>query len=80
MDNREGTWVLLGEYGSELEATLDLGALETADVPVLIQGREPGIFGPGFTGAMPRGVRLFVPSSCLELAREVIGEEADPGP
>ena len=67
---------LLKDYASALEATLDLAALEAESVPVLVRGLEPGIFGPGFTGATPHGVRVYVPASLLEFARELLGHEA----
>ena len=68
-------WALLQEYGSLLEANLDLGALELENVPTLVQGLEPGIWGPGFNGLTPRGVSVFVPAPLLDYARDLIGQE-----
>ena len=75
----DGGWALLREYASALEANFDLAWLETEGVPTLVQGLEPGIFGPGFTGSTPHGVRVYVPADLLEEARERMGiEEAGP--
>ena len=71
-EDRDG-WALLAEYGSAAEADLDLGTLELEKVPTLVRGLEPGIFGPGFTGATPRGIRIYVPRSAIDHARELIG-------
>ena len=76
---QERGMALLKDYASGLEAALDLAALETENVPVLVRGLEPGIFGPGFTGSTPHGVRVYVPESLLEFARELIGEESPEG-
>ena len=70
-------WALLREYGSLMEAHLDLGSLELERIPTLVRGAEPGIFGPGFTGATPRGVRVYVPAPLLDFARELTAA-ADP--
>jgi hypothetical protein len=75
MSNAE--WVLLREYGSGMEANLDLASLEIERVPTLVRGLEPGIFGPGFTGATPHGVRVYVPSALLDFARELIGDDVE---
>ena len=68
-------WALLQEYGSLLEANLDLGALELENVPTMVRGLEPGIWGPGFNGLTLRGVSVFVPSSLLDYARDLIGQD-----
>jgi hypothetical protein len=70
-------WVLLREYGSAMEANLDLGSLEMESVPTLVRGLEPGIFGPGFTGTTPHGVRVYVPSGLLDFARELVGDDVE---
>lgn len=70
-------WALLQEYGSLLEANLDLGALELENVPTLVRGLEPGIWGAGFTGLTLRGVSVFVPSTLLDYARDLIGHDGD---
>ena len=69
------SWVLLRDYGSAMEANLDLASLEMESVPTLVRGLEPGIWGPGFTGGLPRGVQVYVPASLIETARDVIGDD-----
>ncbi|MDX1450080.1 MAG: DUF2007 domain-containing protein, partial [Acidimicrobiia bacterium] len=66
----------LVETGAGYEADLLESLLDGADIPVLRKGPESGIFGPGFAGASPLGVKLFVPESRVDEAREVIGEAA----
>lgn len=73
MQNSE--WAILKEYSSQLDADLDLATLKTEDVPTLVRGAEIGIFGPGFSGATPAGLRVYVPESMLEFARELIATE-----
>lgn len=63
-------WALLKEYSSQLDADLDLATLETGDIPAMVRGSDIGIFGPGFTGVTPGGVRVFVPNSLLDKARD----------
>lgn len=71
-------WVLLRSYASSLEATLDLASLEAEGVPTLVKGNEMGIFGPGFAGSSPYGVRVYVPANAIEDARDLL--DADPAP
>lgn len=80
MDNTQdrGGWELLVEFATRHEADFATARLESEEIPALIKGNEPGIFGPGMAGATPFGVRLFVPSSALERASEILGlEEID---
>ncbi len=77
MTTREG-WVLLRSYASSMEASVDLACLEAEGVPTLVKGQEPGIFGPGFSGLTPHGVRVYVPAAAIEDARDLI--DADPMP
>ncbi|HET9983801.1 MAG TPA: hypothetical protein VFQ38_09450 [Longimicrobiales bacterium] len=73
----ESGWVKLREYAGQLEAALDLGVLEEAGIPTLVQGPEVGIFGPGFAGATARGVSILVPVDQLEAALELVGGDAE---
>ena len=70
---QHSAWALLKDYNSQIEADIDVGILKGEDVPTLLRGPEIGIFGPGFSGATPRGVHLYVPEDLLEFARELIG-------
>jgi hypothetical protein len=72
---QESGWALLKEYSSQAEADLDLATLKMEDLPTMVRGSEIGIFGPGFAGPTPRGVRVYVPEVALDLARELIGAE-----
>ena len=77
MDNTEERvgWELLAEFATRHEADFATARLEPEEIPTLIKGNEPGIFGPGMAGATPFGVRLFVPASALERASEILGLE-----
>lgn len=77
MTTNEG-WVLLRSYASSMEATLDLASLEAEGVPTLVKGNEAGIFGPGFSGFTPHGIRVYVPANAIDDARELL--DADPTP
>jgi hypothetical protein len=67
--NESTRWRLLAEYGAGYEADLAAAILEAHGIPVLRQGPEIGIFGPGFAGPTARGVELLVPEEFLEEAR-----------
>jgi hypothetical protein len=69
----EANWVQLREYASRLEADLDLGLLEGAGIPVMMKGPSAGIYGPGFAGPTPVGLRVFVREADLEDAIETLG-------
>ena len=73
-------WALLGEYASLMEASLDLGTLETEGVPTLVRGNEPGVLGFGFTGGFPHGIRVYVPAEVIDDARFLIGVDPTPDP
>jgi len=70
-------WALLGDFGATYEADIIASLLESAGIPVLRQGTETGMFGPGFVGSTPLGVQLFVPRSRLEEAQAVLEAEPD---
>lgn len=72
---RDLRWTPIAEYGASYEAELAAGILRDAGIPVLVQGPEVGIFGPGFSGPTSRGVRILVPVEMLEEARDLL----DPG-
>ena len=77
MTMNEG-WVLLRSYASSFDAMLDLASLEAEGVPTLVKGHEVGMFGPGFAGSTPHGVRVYVPANAIDDARELL--DADPAP
>ena len=65
-------WAQLASVGAPYEAELARQQLEAEGIPVAVLNDGTGIFGPGFMGAQPRGVRILVPSDRLEEARELI--------
>jgi hypothetical protein len=69
----EANWVQLRDYASRFEADLDIGLLEEAGIPVMIKGPSAGIYGPGFAGPTPLGLRLFVREEDLVEAIDTIG-------
>ena len=68
----EDRWQLLERYGTQFEAEVAIAKLEADGIPHLLKDVESGIFGPGMAGATPWGVRLYVPESMHERAREVV--------
>jgi hypothetical protein len=69
----EANWVQLREYSSRFDADLDIGLLEEAGIPVMTKGPSAGIYGPGFAGPTPVGLRVFVREEDLTDAVETIG-------
>jgi hypothetical protein len=74
-------WVKIVTVASGFEADLTRAMLEEQNIPVLIRGKQAGLFGGGFQGAVPGGVDILVPSSVALRARELIDadEESDVG-
>jgi hypothetical protein len=73
-------WVPVATYGMVYEADFARATLQSAGIPVLVQGGEHvAIFGPGWMGPSTRGITVMVPRECLEEAREVLapGEETE---
>jgi hypothetical protein len=68
------TWTKLISISSGFEADQIIARLEEAGVPVLVDRGTTGILGPGFAGHSAAGATLSVPSSELELARELIAD------
>ena len=63
-------WVPIATYAAEYEAEIGRAVLEAGGFVARVEGGERiGIFGPGFAGATPRGVRVLVPSDQLAAAR-----------
>ena len=72
---RAASWVVVGSYGTGLEADMARQLLEAEGIPVLVQSNAPGIFGAGFQGAVTGGIVLRVPSPELDRAASLL--EAD---
>jgi hypothetical protein len=69
----ETAWRPVASYAALFEADLPRQHLENAGIPVLVEGVEAGIWGPGFAGPTSRGIRLLVPEDRLEEAQELLG-------
>lgn len=67
-------WVPLGTFNTGLDADMVRVALEAEDIPVLVKGDHPGIFGASFQGVVTGGVQLLVPDVELERARALMPE------
>jgi hypothetical protein len=69
----DAAWVTLTTCTTVFEAEMVRQQLEGEGIPVLVKGAKPGIFGPGFQGAVPGGVDVCVPSPEVDAARAVLG-------
>ena len=63
-------------FGYQSEMVLEL--LRDAGIPALTRGPEVGVFGYGFGGPIPKGIKISVPSNRLEEAKEML--EGNPLP
>lgn len=70
MSDRSG-WIVLAEFGARWEAELLVGALKAAKIPVLIDGPDTALFGPGFSGGFAPGVAVRVPREFSEQAEDI---------
>ncbi len=68
-------WVVFGTYNTGLEADIVRVALEAEDIPVLVKGDHPGIFGQSYQGVVTGGIELLVPDVELERAHEVVRDD-----
>ncbi len=64
-------WVVLATFAARWESDLLVETLRAARIPVLVDGPDPGLFGPGFSGGFSPGVRVKVPVEFLERAKEI---------
>ncbi|HET9441035.1 MAG TPA: DUF2007 domain-containing protein [Longimicrobiales bacterium] len=67
-------FVALHNYELSAEAEMNAEFLRAAGIPAMLQGPQPGFFGPGFSGASVQGVTLMVPAEDVERARELLDE------
>lgn len=68
----DSEWTLLAHYDFGYEVDLVEATLQEAGIPAWVQGREVGIWGPGFVGAPTRGLAVWVPGERLDEARGLI--------
>lgn len=77
MTSRSSEWTKLASFSSGFEADLAAAALESAGIPVVVQGHQlSGIFGVGFQGKVVGGVSLHVPSTMLDDAWTIVASFA----
>jgi hypothetical protein len=65
-------WVELATFSTGFEADLAQQSLTEAEIPCLLSGNQAGLFGAGFKGPVIGGVKLYVPSSAMDAARDVL--------
>jgi hypothetical protein len=75
-DNR---WELLASFDYGYEVDFAEATLTAAGIPVVVKGREAGIWGPGFAGPSSQGLSLWVPGPRVGEARELLDPSAEPG-
>ena len=68
---RQTEWRRVAELGAGYQADAAEAVLGAYDIPVLREGPEVGIYGPGFAGATAHGVTLFVPADRHDEAKAV---------
>lgn len=73
----EPSWRMAASYEFGHEADFAEATLAEAGIPVIVKGREAGIWGPGFTGAPSQGLSVWVPGERLAEARELLGDSAE---
>lgn len=70
---RAGGWAPVATYGAVYEAEIGRAVLEAGGFDARVEGGEwIGIFGPGFSGTTPRGVRVLVPADQAAAARSFL--------
>ena len=74
----EPEWVELTTVAFGYQSDMVLEFLRNSGIPVLTRGPEVGVFGYGFGGPIPKGIKISVPSDRLEEARELLEENPLP--
>jgi hypothetical protein len=73
----DSDWTRLANYDFGYEADFAEAALAGAGIPVLVKGREAGIWGPGFAGAPSQGLSIWVPKAHIGEARALLEPDPD---
>lgn len=68
-------WAKIGNYSTGFEADMVRATLESSNILVQVRGHQVGIFGGGFQGQVLGGVDVYVPTSDLEAALEVLQQD-----
>jgi hypothetical protein len=64
-------WFVLARFGARWEADLLVEALRAAKIPVLVEGEDTAIFGPGFSGSFASGIVVRVPIEFEDYATDI---------
>ena len=67
----ESGWFILAQFGARWEADLLVEALRAAKIPVLVEGGDTALFGPGFGGGLAPAVVVRVPSEFEDYAEDI---------
>ncbi len=65
-------FIEIARFSSRLEAETIGHALDSYEIPFLVQSHDVGMFGPGHTGPTPSGAGLCVPANRAEEASELL--------
>lgn len=68
-------WVQLATYATGFEADIARQSLTDAEIPCLLRGNQAGMFGAGFQGPVMGGIVLYVPSTAIDTARDLLDLE-----
>lgn len=68
-------WVQLATFTTGFEADLAQQSLNEAEIPCLLSGNQIGMFGAGFQGPVMGGIKLYVPSTAVDTARDLLALE-----
>lgn len=70
MSEKSG-WFILAQFGARWEADLLVEALRAAKIPVLVEGGDTALFGPGFGGGLAPAVVVRVPNEFEDYAEDI---------
>ena len=77
MPERSEPWVVVAAFGAVWEAEFAVETLREAGIPAVVDGGpNVAIFGPGFQGGTPFGVRVRVPWHRERDARDLLHDDA----
>jgi hypothetical protein len=72
MQEHHAQWVVIGTFGSVLDADFARQQLDAEGIPVLVKSDASGLFGAGFGGLLTGGITLLVPSPEVARASELL--------
>jgi hypothetical protein len=74
----DNAWKLVASFDFGYEVDFAEATLSGAGIPVVVKGREAGIWGPGFAGPSSQGLSVWVPADRIAEARELLEPGAEP--